>query len=130
MPTMNAVALLLLLSALIAATGFVGTYASFAPWRSNEVGRSMMLLAVSLILLIVAGIFLNAFGPHYPFRDAFRMTTYVVLNVALWKQLLVLLKVLNKKNKPEPEPEQPVAPLRVLPAPRDPEETEDKLSAV
>lgn len=132
MTTVNVICLLLLLSALIAATGFVGTYASFAPWRSNEVGRSMMLLAMSVIMLIVSGILLNVLGPDYRFRDVVRMSTYVVLNVALWRQLLVLLKVLNGKltTPPKATAPEPEAEIIMLPTPRGSEEAEDKQSVI
>lgn len=87
--------LILLIGALVAATGFVGIYASHAPWRVTVVGKSMMLLALSVIGLIMSGLLYNAFGPDYPFRDVVRVCSFTFLNIALWYQLSVLVRAQN-----------------------------------
>lgn len=94
-PWVATINLVLLISALIAATGFIGLYASHSPWRVSVVGRSMMLLASSVVLLILSGIFYNALGPDYPYRTAMRLGTWIFLNGALWFQLIVLIRVQN-----------------------------------
>lgn len=125
MSTSNGIAVLLLISALVAAGGFVGTYASFAPWRSNEAGKTVMLLAVSMIFLILTLILLNVFGTDYLFRDALRLGTYALLNVALWRQLIVLVRVQSNRSARSAETS-----AAGLPAPRASVEAEDKRSVI
>lgn len=99
----NGLNLILLIGALVAATGFIGIYATHSPWRVSVVGRSMMLLAVSVVLLILSGIFYNAFGPDYPGRDLVRVCSFLFLNISLWYQLFVLVRVQNSDFKAQQE---------------------------
>lgn len=121
------IALFLLISALIAATGFMGMYATYSPWRSNEVGRSMMLLAFSIALMLVTGLLLQALGPDYPFRALFRNLVYLVLNVSMWWQLCLLIRVQNRRYAERTQVE-PIEGAEI-PAPRAATEVQDKLPA-
>lgn len=118
------IALFLLISALIAATGFMGMYATYSPWRSNEVGRSMMLLAFSIALMLVTGLLLQALGPDYPFRALFRNLVYLVLNVSMWWQLCLLIRVQNR-NYRDREAERTQDAPAAIPAPRATTEAQD-----
>ena|SRR5437763_1353056 len=112
------ISVLLLLGALIAACGFMGTYATYSPWRASEVGRSMMLLAFSIALMIVTGLLLQLLGPDYPFRLLVRNLVYVVLNVSLWWQLCILIRVVNRRFRENARN------AVVVPAPREPQPQE------
>lgn len=95
----------LIVAALVAATGFVGMYATNSPWRLTSVGRAMMTLAVSLVLLCVTALLFNLLGPDYPLRALVRNITYLVLNIGLWWQLVNLVHTQNRVNRlPKPRP--------------------------
>lgn len=81
----------LLVSGLVAALGFVVVY-SRASWRLTPVGTSVMLLSGSLSVLVIFGT-VNALLGDYPAREWVRLAVYALMNVALWRQLIVLIKV-------------------------------------
>lgn len=96
---------LLIVAALVAATGFVGLYLTNSPWRLTNVGRAMMTLAVGLVLLCLTALLFNLLGPNYPFRPLVRNFSYLVLNLGLWWQLINLVKMQNRVNRlPAPRP--------------------------
>ena len=89
-----------LISGLTASLGFVWIYATQSPWRSTPVGKSIMLLVGSLLLLVVFGL-INALVGDYPGKEVLRFGIYTLVNIALWRQLIVLLKVQNKRYRDE-----------------------------
>lgn len=110
----NDISTLLIVSALIAATGFVGLYSTNSPWKLTSVGRAMMTLAVSLILLCITSLLFNLLGPNYALRPLIRTVSWAALNLGLWWQLVNLIKAQNRVNR---------IPTRRLPQPRNGQET-------
>lgn len=89
----NNLILLLIVSALVACTGFIGMYATKAPWHRSDVGRTMMILALGLLLNCLAGLALSLFGSQSLWFPYLRLALWTALNVALWRQLRTLVKV-------------------------------------
>lgn len=93
------ISLLLLISALVASTGFVGLYATNSPWRLTGVGKAMMTMAVALMGVCISGLLFQLLGPDYPFRFVVRNLVYLALNIALWWQLFNLVRMQNRLNR-------------------------------
>jgi hypothetical protein len=79
---------------------FVALYGARSPWRRNQVGRSIMWLALSLalILTLISTSFL--FGA-YPGRDLVRNLIYSSLPVALVQFTRVLVRVQQGRERGE-----------------------------
>lgn len=84
------VSIVTLLSCLVASGGFVVLYGRRSRWRATSVGKSIMLLTGSLLILCLLGVATMIFGPDYPGRDLLRVIGTVLINIALWRQLYVL----------------------------------------
>jgi hypothetical protein len=69
---------------------FVGFYAARSRWRSTLVGRTLMLQSGSLLLTLTV-VQVGLWWPDMPFRPWFRLISYGVLVVAMWRMFLVLL---------------------------------------
>lgn len=88
----NNLILLLIISALVACTGFIGMYATRAPWHRTDVGRTMMILALGLVLNCVSGLTLSLF-PGVSWFPYLRLVLWGSLNIGLWRQLRTLIQV-------------------------------------
>lgn len=119
MPAPDPILLFLYITALIAACGFVGAYATNRPWRT-ELGGAMLSLAIAFILVVLSGILLTVLGPNYPFRGLVRVLVALGLNIPMWWQLCILLRVQHDRYQPPSEPN-----TTPLPSPRTPSEAQD-----
>lgn len=83
----------LVIGALVASSGFVGIYASQSPWHASSVGRAMMTLASSLVMVCVVALLFTFLGPDYSHRFLIRDLAWTGLNIGLWWQLLNLVSL-------------------------------------
>lgn len=95
---LNDLILLLVISALVACTGFVALYATNSRWRTTAVGQTMMLLAVCLIVVCFSGLVFSLVGPTAPIFPWLRLLIYIGLNVAMWRQLHLLIRIQRATN--------------------------------
>lgn len=96
------ISLFLQIGGLIAASGFIGLYLTQLNWRSTPMGKVMVLLAMSFAGMALLGIFLQVLGPEYPYRALLRNLLWIGANIALWWQLALLIRSINR---PAPAPE-------------------------
>jgi len=75
---------------------FVVVYASRSRWRDFVAGRSVMYFMVSLALVSISGILVSAFGDDYPGREWVRLLLYSSISFAVWRLVIVVLKIQNK----------------------------------
>lgn len=90
---------LLIVGVLVAATGFVGMYATNSPWRLSGVGKALMTTSLGVVLLATVALLFNLLGPDYPYRVLFRDLAYLVLNIGMWWQLINLVRAQNRVNR-------------------------------
>lgn len=95
MGDVDPISTLLITGALIATTGFIGLYATNSPWWTSRLGRPMMTLACSVFLLCAVGLLFNVLGADYRYRPLIRDVAYLALNISMWWQLVILVKVQN-----------------------------------
>jgi hypothetical protein len=73
------------------------------PWHRSWFGRSLMALAVSLLLVGVSVILYRAFGPDYPLRSVLIIATVDIANFAIVTRVLVLIGAQRKdEHKADP----------------------------
>ena len=75
---------------------FVVVYASRSRWRDFVAGRSVMYFMISLAMVAISGILVSVFGEHYPFRGLVRLVLYTSISFAVWRLVIVVLRIQNK----------------------------------
>lgn len=97
--TADAIAGILIGLAAIPATLYWGLYTFTAPWFRHTVGRALWVKATSLMLLCDISLAYQIFGNDYPWRDAVRLTVYVLVVTGLWYQLVALIDEKRKGSR-------------------------------
>lgn len=93
---------IVVLSYLIPLLLFIGLYLFRSPWTSTELGIALMFQKVGMsliVLLIVASIYLG----DYPYRDLVRGIIYTAVGVALWVDVVNLLRYQRKTRASSPD---------------------------
>lgn len=119
---LSAITTILIITALFACTGFIAVYLTHAPWRSSAVGQTMMMLAASVVILCISGLIYSFFGGEAAIFPWVRLAVYVSLNIAWWRQLLILIKL--QRSATAVASATPTSPLMAV---QDPTEDEDKV---
>lgn len=68
-------------------------YAVSAPWWRTPAGRQSMMLGLALLGLVALGLARRVFGADYPGKDVAVLGVYVLVAVALWGQVVLLVRV-------------------------------------
>lgn len=63
------------------------------PWRRSEFGRSLMLMAVAVLLFTLTSTLRQFFGTEYPGRTEIRVVAQGFLAYAMWSRFFVLLRL-------------------------------------
>ena len=82
----------IVLSYLLPLTLFISLYAVRSPWLSNELGVALMFQKLGFLLVIVVILMSIFLGPDYVFRQEVRTTVYLIVGVALWIDVINLLR--------------------------------------
>lgn len=72
---------------------FIILYSIRSPWRQYQAGRSVMYLALSLVLVLVFAIVSVTLGMDFPFRDWIRLTLYGFVTFSMYRLLFSLIIV-------------------------------------
>ena len=84
-------AVLLVLLAAPAQTGFAVFYSVTSPWWRTLIGRALFTKAWGLALLIDISLLYKWLGDEYALRDVVRLTVYALIAVGAWLQLVAFL---------------------------------------
>ena len=95
---------LLVLPAAFGQTYFLYRYWRYSPgWRVHPVGRSLMIKAVSLAILVdtfVVSVFADISGNEtlMVIGDTLEVLAYLIVTAAIWWQVVVLIKTQNRER--------------------------------
>jgi amino acid transporter len=70
------------------------------PWRKSVFGRSVMTLAVALLMFSVLGVLVTFLGENYPFRDEVRALGRLLILGAMGSRLWVLFRLQRGDRRP------------------------------
>lgn len=71
---------------------FISLYAARSPWRENELGVALMFQKVGFLMIVVLIVLSVFLGRDYPFREEVRTVTYSVVGLALWVDVVNLVR--------------------------------------
>lgn len=82
----------IVLSYLIPLLVFITLYASRSPWLDNELGIALMFQKIGFLLVILVVLMSLFLGLDYPFRQEIRTAIYSIVGIALWVDVVNLLR--------------------------------------
>ena len=71
---------------------FITLYGTRSPWLNNELGKALMFQKFGFLLVVIVILLSIFLGQEYPFRQEVRTTVYILVGVALWVDVINLLR--------------------------------------
>lgn len=84
------ISLILVLITLPGSVWFIWLYA-FDGWHRTWFGRSLMAIAVAVLISCVGGILFRFYGLHYPMREWVSVAIWALACFGMWTRALVLV---------------------------------------